>query len=137
MHAASAHAVAQHTSDFYLWLNDDTLLDETALCVLLAMQDELRSEQSSPSGSIRCHRSTTSRINWTRREVVAARARRLGEPSPRGVLDGNIQIALIRATLCCGSAALRRSIRRRPTASMRSRRRRHRRCATAMAATGR
>jgi GT2 family glycosyltransferase len=50
MHLAFGHATgAAGGADFYLWLNDDTLLDEDALARLIACHDEVASDPSRPA----------------------------------------------------------------------------------------
>jgi GT2 family glycosyltransferase len=41
MHAAFAHAMSQGRFDFYLWVNDDTVLDDDALAHLLTTHERL------------------------------------------------------------------------------------------------
>ena len=48
MHLAFRRAAARGQYDYYLWLNDDTMLDPDALTHLLATHDQLRRAQGSP-----------------------------------------------------------------------------------------
>ena len=49
MHAAFRHAVANGPYDFYLWLNDDTLLDAGAIEHLFTTHEQLRRDHSEPA----------------------------------------------------------------------------------------